>query len=1259
MQIRPVSGLPINAASPASSQLDQAARDLFETGHRLSTREKSFWKGEHWEPADPARAVEALSSSRPLKVETAAGVELPIASPEDLLEASALSGKGPVESLGSPMLAGSLKALESRGRLLADAQESNPFQAYNSLTQDANHPRPAIEFEVGPLKVRLQKPEDALTTAFLVAGFGDGTGVDPQARQLSELVRQGYSLSNGSALEAFHAKETIVSYQGIELGRPDEGLPQRRSELEQARALLKDQTKTWWPVLSEPSDRPLDERLELAQSLGSVEHYRLVLSQAGPGEELSQAAAPLGQVVSHLEPGSGEVKAAYLALRELPEEQRIPFLENLQRAQSTSLARQALTDPDLATLMQELEARRVPGHQLRSLISAALPHGPLVEQRELMLAALEYPDSVNLYQQWVQAMPPQARGEFLALRKDEPTLERLNPAWNALVQDSEHLAERREAYVFLRGQLPPESASERACSVLSQLRGENPRQAVAVYLDLSRSGLQDEAIWPVWQKLQESPEPQTALQLYGIARDAEQALTASRWLRRPDLPGQAEERRQALVSLAQAHEGDLGLATRDLLFVASKSEELAPAAEMLGELVRATGSSREARLAFTALQEMDPAQGEARRETLLRSLELVGSYHEAQPVWTALLAMPAAEGSKRLQGMDGRLELGPDQRGRLLAGQLARPLEGPAAASLMKILARPSLLTWTGDPGWEQRDGVWHYQDQNQSKDFKSHLVSSPIRLPEGENKLVLDARFLPSSGKSGLSLEIAEAGPSPKWSSLHWQADASDGPGQALSLLGWEGKEVVFRLQRYVNEGPASAELDFRSLKLSETRTGKIQRPDLNTWHQEIVGKDSNTTSGWIQLDPGPSLMRASVQYNMRTYANELHLEAMSEKSPSWRSLTRWSGGDTYATEEREVDLTPYSGQKIRLRYRLHTEVPGTASYNSPKGTMYQPSIIPIREDQSGAARLDLFQSGGLGAAQSEQLLSLAYGDQDAATRSRAIQTLGRLTEVTGSFDAAWKVWEKLGGEVGRPDFEDRAVAYGTLLSKGSEAAAAFELIERERAPGEKLEHAARLLEQRDAPSFLALRRRLQAERLEQPMADSVAFLASLKGSASLTDRIWEQVASPVLDEPLSERQKAFSRLAESTDGLDDALTLYAQTGQWLEPTDSFPAAVGAVAQLCTVLNRDAARVGQVLGFIQEKQQSGSLAGQTTGELVKRLVNSLVVRSQAPQDLDQALQELLIPQVGPGSVQEQEDKVIVGGVPVPRRAAGEAIQEN
>ncbi len=1244
MEIRPVFNQP-QAAAVARPELDRAAKDLYDSGHSLSRLESSFWKREHWERANPPEAAEAMAANKELRLETKQGQQLKVASGEDLLEASALLGKGPTEPLGSPLLAGGLKALDGQGQFKVNGQLTNPYVAYNALTQDPNHPAGRVEFEVGPLKILFQKPEDALTAAYLAAGFGDGTGVDERARNLSDLARQGLQFSNGSALAAYHAPAT-VSYDGVQLGAADTPeVGQKLAEYQTVKRQLGQDAKTWWDTLQAPSERPLEDRARLAQLAGDQGSYRAVLESARQGEKLDDAVRPLLEARAVLPQGSPEAIKAYGVLRALEPEPARDYLENLASCPDAALARTAQTDPQVGALLQELRDRKVEPGQIRGLLQAAQTSG----ETELLLAATSYPNSSELYHNWLQGIPVEGRAEFLAMQAEEPHLEQLHNSWNVLIQDQPNLAKRREAWSFLRTQYPPEQATEQAIALLSQIKSDDPLGAARTYLRLQKNGeVPAEQLAEVWGKLQASPNPSAALELYLVGKNADQAVTASRWLERRDLPAGHNE---ALIALAKAHEGNLDAATRDLLFVASKHpEELVEASKMMSELLDATGSSREARLAFAALETMDPEQGATRSESLLQALRTAGTYEDVQPIWQTLCALPPEEGKRRLAGLTVDPVMPRGLRNRLLEGQLRAPLEPAGLTSLNKLLESPSLLRWTGQEGWAQKDGAWKFSG-TLTKDQDRYLESSPLKLPAGENTLVWDGAWqMPD--KSGAYLYIAEAG-SKDWKHIGSVAGTGQGPVDPIKLDPfWSGKNVHFALRASTyGDVPAPASFDLKGLKLSERRVGPVQSLGISTWSQTTSGYDSDTTSPWFQLDAAsPSELEASIQVTLRNTSNHCTLEIQSESMPDFRAIKFIPHTSDYNTVSDRFDLSSYQGQKVRFRWRLTVYKNGTASYDSPKTSMYEPVLRPILKDQSGAARLTLYDQGGLSEAEANRALDLAYGEGDAATRSKAIGTLSRLASTTGDYEAAWKVWDKMSGDLSKPEFEDRAVAYAALLGKGEEADVLFSLVESEREAGEKLEPAARLLAERTPDDWRALRRRVKAEGMGQPLASSMEFLAGLGSHVESVDRAWETVATPVLGESLAERQDAFGRLAAATGNLDGALALYGQIGQWLEPKDSVPAAVDAVAQLARVLGKDQTLIQSTLKFIQDHQQSGELAGQTLSACVKRLTNAMVVREGAPPALEQALQELLIPVVGPGAIQEQADKIIVGGVQVPKK---------
>ncbi|MEW6284129.1 MAG: hypothetical protein AB1758_36280, partial [Candidatus Eremiobacterota bacterium] len=566
------------------------------------------------------------------------------------------------------------------------------------------------------------------------------------------------------------------------------------------------------------------------------------------------------------------------------------------------------------------------------------------------------------------------------------------------------------------------------------------------------------------------------------------------------------------------------------------------------ELLQATSSTREARLAFVAFEGMDPSSAAARYPTHRAALELVGSYAAALPLWKALEALPPEEGQKRLAALHGLSDLkdrvGVDGLGRLVAGQLAAPLDSKGLEAVTTLVGEQSALSWKPEgAGWTQelvpRTGrVWRYQATGEAKDVTTCLESGEFQLPpDGECFLSLDASWnLSPPDKSGFVVEALDG---QRWAQvLSLQGTGQGQDVKPVSLLYFAGKKVRFRVRRWVNEGPGQGDLTLRGLRLEETRTGPVQQLDAANWAESTTGYSHKTqtwTSDWLQLDSSPSELRLSIFYALRSTRNDLYVDILTASDPNWKQLSHfWS--KEYKSDSRELDLAAYAGQKVRLRYRIEAGEPGTRSWEQPTLTRYTAYLVPRRSDQTGALRKRLFAAGGLDGAQAEEVFRQAFdASSDASQRSRTVQAMARLHEALGDFEAARRAWACLEKHLSEPDFEDRLGA-AVVLARGGQASpeemerALLEL-ERVRQSGQQLAHVAVLQAARSPEDFLTLQRRLSAESPPGKLAEATALLAGVQAltDARTTDEVWNEVSVPVLDEDLSQRARVFQELTRA----------------------------------------------------------------------------------------------------------------------------------
>ncbi len=461
--------------------------------------------------------------------------------------------------------------------------------------------------QVGGRPLELRTIRELETHHFLTGEGRDTPNVDPRARQLVSLGKDGCRFSVGGPVEAYYSPSPIT-------------------------IMFDDQPVSELPGYTKPGDAPAPEVRE-----------QLERRFAGTPQEKE-------------------------------------YREFLRISRNSALAEQALTNPELASLMRGL-ASALPETASRILAQCSDPE----QDRELILATSQCQDGHVHFGDWSQL---ENRPQFLRLLADHPHADLVMPAWLAVSSDEKAVSARIDLWQDLSRKL---KSPRLATQVLETFPEGNPARRLKLLDKLLTTMEPDQAL----QHFHKVHGSEATHRLHEIARRPEQVETARQWLARTDLVdarADGEERLEALVELAQANKGDLEQAQRDYLFVASRSEDWEQMRGMASFLVRMNevcGNSRDARLAFAALDLLSPEQAAPRAESLVRALELTGSFAEARPIWSALMKLEPEVGRERLEALPALPSASPELRQKMLLGQMQAPLPEDTVVELSSLVADP------------------------------------------------------------------------------------------------------------------------------------------------------------------------------------------------------------------------------------------------------------------------------------------------------------------------------------------------------------------------------------------------------------------------------------------------------------------------------------------------------------------------------------------------------------------------------------------
>lgn len=1095
----------------------------------------------------------------------------------------------------------------------------------------------------------------------------------------------------------------LTSLERAELSRPGtaEAVQERCEQMARVYHAA-GESPTWgqsWQLLETLPERLFSERLELLEKLPTPELLQLGLERQEPDVKLIESAAPLlrvmeavsaetapevlDQAARHLAGLAPQSQPGYLGLvgagldpslslrvvssRVEPESalalarQRVPLDGLLAHSgelppelaagpwledQVGKLMRSGLQPDEAAALMARLLESKQFGQaadlQARAgekpvaeLLGEALSLKRLASDGPL----LELSDSPETYRALATAVPPEHQKNFLAIHAAcEKDLTASGAAWSAIHQDTEHLDHRLAAWRELRAGLKPEQAT----AVLRELSGD-PRPGVRQLNDLLPVlGGDVEKAREAATKLGGHP---FAGKLFGLKPEAGGALLAARYVERRDLPGSElalADRQEALFELASAHEGNFRAATQDYLFIASSHADALPAAAgLMSEMVRATGSSREARLAFESLSQLDPEQAPELYPALRTALAAAGSVAEAWPLWQAIKALPPGEASARLSQLDGAGFgcLPPTARTALAAGQLVSPLDKAGLEALQATAGKLSGLDWEPLGSWRRLEDGSLEMGPGQGNDV---LLSGPIKLPQdGRFELTMAGDWeLPAS--SPLRLQVSTDGV--QWSNITYAGDTARCNLEKKLPVPDDlaGKTVRFRMAQDTLQGAGRFRLE--RLHLDEVKVHSTQSIPAEQMMQigDVERRGTTTfTSPDLDLPAGTNPhLTLSHFTGLRGYANTCHVEVQRQGSTDWERIHYHSGGaDEYHSGPVVRDLSSYAGDTIRYRYRFDIGDPDARQYLKPSVTLYEATLVNRQADQSKGLNLDLFSMDDL---DPMALARLATDPaRSAEQRARQLEGLSALIDSTGSSGKAWTALEQLAPQADHPDFVERCRAFGYLQTQ-PEPLAALEKLTTAQRPGDRLGDLARLSQALPGEQLARFRQKLEAEGGE---AQDVRALAE---SSLPPEAFWSAISAPVAECDLPHRRELVGELARTFGA--DGLELWNRLLSWREPGDDAARSARALTRLGQITSGQTAPLLQAVDLIQAARRDG-LTTRSTQSLLEALANKLLLEGNGIEGIAALIQSLALEREASSSqIIEEGNRLILPGTTLARR---------
>ncbi len=254
----------------ARATMDEAAQRLERDGFQFQAYKGTWWplSSKEWRDVDRQEGIERLTQDEEVHAVKNGQTER-VLSQQDLLELDAFQNRN-TAGLPTPRLAGSLAALAQVGSFQGQNGNLSTYEAYNIVLGDPNHERQPVSFVKNGESFPIQTPEDVQTAAWLIAGYGDQTGVAPQALQLKELKDLGYAVDPWKtyARKSYGASVSLTMGGQVLGSMPVDQLdPQKAGELceqwKQTQVALGQQAGRAWDALQLKAQMiPFDQRLD-------------------------------------------------------------------------------------------------------------------------------------------------------------------------------------------------------------------------------------------------------------------------------------------------------------------------------------------------------------------------------------------------------------------------------------------------------------------------------------------------------------------------------------------------------------------------------------------------------------------------------------------------------------------------------------------------------------------------------------------------------------------------------------------------------------------------------------------------------------------------------------------------------------------------------------------------------------------------------------------------------------------------------------
>lgn len=1070
-------------------------------------------------------------------------------------------------------------------------------------------------------------------------------------------------------------------------------------------------TVAWELLGQDGSARRFDERAELFESLHQAGAgdasalYRTVLERAADGEPLRGAAGDLFQVMRILGPDRTEaVQKAFGHVRaDLPgtagrAEEKLRYAGLLAEMRDPDLAlraQKALSQgPEAGFSRREevftalLQGSPSGAATAVSVLEALARAGRVVEDRETALALVApsgaTPEEASRgYEVLAGLGSPARRDAWKALYAACPATSKLGEAWTEVTARGEGQTPARAAAWARLAEAAgeneaPEAEATRALAAL----GDDVERKVQDFARVLRGdrGVFDQAL-KSWNIIQSDADPETLLRMFEATGDLDSASVARTNLKRADLPGAdrpLDERREALARLIAHHGGRVERALEDYRHVAAtgpSGRSLAEAADLLARFSRATGSGREARLAVAALAGAPPKPGSpSAAVTLEAALKVTGALSRARPLWESLESVASQEGAlellDRVVGLTTPVGSRPSPEA--VVGTLRRlaeaPLDAAGQARLEKLAKRLNQPAWTPDQGWSLKDDpgrglVWSIEPGKRTDASVTSQLFSLEAMSGSALKFDYDA-----SGVGYYDALVVQASrPGGEWADLVRLKGGQGWTSQAVDLAAYDGGPVRVRFQFYSDAGSGKASVggvrveapllkEARSLQdlVPEGTWAQVQDPDRGTvWTDSPSGDypgnaDMSLRSGPIDLR-GVTRPRLTFEakHNLESRYDYVHVE-VSEDGGDWKRLKSMTGQADWSRVV--VDLSDYQDKTVRLAFRLTSDSAGSADGFHLAGASL------VGGDAAGPiARLDFrTEVAGDERVQLHQVVGAVVDPAlEAAQRTVALEHFEALEGQVG-LDKALASWPLLAPRVTDPDIADHrrgvAVLAGALEPK--DVKARYQQVLEHRGPGESVESLAQILSRESLQEFLASRDHLAAAAVDpDPEAEATRFYGALRvaGDTATARRAYDVATVPVGRETVAERHGQFLRLlAAHGQKLAEATESWEALTSWMAPGETLEGCVGALGRLVKGLKGDGAAARRAVRFVRERQLLGSLAKLSLPDCVDRLVATSVLE---PGKLDDALQDLLVQERGPGSIEQADEQVVIGDIALPRRS--------